>query len=135
MNPRDINFAAVVVAAIVPFLLGGLWYSPILFGRAWIREMGWSEADPQKGAGAVTFGIAFALTLAMALNLAFFLAGGKRDVVWGVTAGALAGVGWVATGFGVTYVFARRSFKLYLIDASYHALAFMLMGGILGVWK
>jgi hypothetical protein len=135
MSTPKINFAAVAVATLVPFLLGGLWYSPVLFGRSWIRAMGWSEADPQKGAKALTFGIALALTLVMALNLAFFLADGKRDVVWGVTAGALAGVGWVATGFGVTYVFARRSFKLYLIDAGYHAVAFMLMGGILGFWK
>jgi len=135
MNPPHINVAAVIVATLVAFLLGGLWYSPVLFGRSWIREMGWSEAEPQEGAKALTFGIAIALTLVMALTLALFLSDGKRDVVWGVTAGALAGVGWVATGFGVTYVFARRSLKLYLIDAGYHAVSFMLMGGILGVWK
>ena len=36
----EISWIAVVVAAIACFLLGGLWYSPALFGKAWQREAG-----------------------------------------------------------------------------------------------
>jgi hypothetical protein len=52
--------------------------------------------------------------------------------VWGTSAGGLAGIGWVATAMGVTYLFEARSMKLFLIDAGYHAFAFTLMGRILG---
>jgi hypothetical protein len=135
MNPASVNYAGAAVATGVAFLIGGLWYSPLLFGRAWMTERGLTEAELQKGNAGRTYGAAIVLTLIMAVNLAFFLADGKPDLVWGVVAGALAGVGWVATALGVTYVFERRSLRLYLIDAGYHAVAFMVMGGILGIWK
>ncbi|MEP7367863.1 MAG: DUF1761 domain-containing protein, partial [Acidobacteriota bacterium] len=60
---------------------------------------------------------------------------GPPDVAWGITAGALAGIGWVAMAMGVTYLFEARSMRLFLIDAGYHVFAFMLMGAILGAWK
>ena len=49
-------------------------------------------------------------------------------------AGALAGFGFVATSFGINYQFAQRSYKLWLIDAGYHTLQFVLFGLILGLW-
>jgi len=36
MNPEYINIPAVIAVAVLPFLLGGLWYSPVLFGTAWM---------------------------------------------------------------------------------------------------
>ena len=36
----EVNWIAIVAAAILSFLLGGLWYSPVLFGKAWQREVG-----------------------------------------------------------------------------------------------
>jgi len=52
-----------------------------------------------------------------------------------LSGGGLAGIGWVALSFGVTYLFEQRSMKLWLINAGYHAITFMVMGGILNVWK
>ena len=80
------------------------------------------------------FGTSFLLALTMAFNLAAFLQG-PPDIAWGISAGALAGIGWAGTAMGVTYLFEARSMKLFLIDAGYHAFAFMLMGGIPGAWK
>ncbi|HYP00726.1 MAG TPA: DUF1761 family protein, partial [Pyrinomonadaceae bacterium] len=37
-----INYAAVVASALLYWLLGGLWYSPLLFGSKFISIMGWS---------------------------------------------------------------------------------------------
>ena len=55
--------------------------------------------------------------------------------MWGLTAGALAGIGWVAASFGITYLFERKSMKLFLVNAGYQAVTYIVMGGILGVWK
>jgi hypothetical protein len=135
MDPANVNWLGALVAALSTFLVGGVWYSPILFAKPWMAANGFTDEDLKRGGMGRIFGGAFALSLVAAVNLAFFLSGGKPDLAWGLTAGALAGVGWVATAFGTTYLFERRPLKLFFINAGYHALTFTLMGGILGVWK
>jgi hypothetical protein len=130
----NINYLAVLVAAISAFVIGGVWYSPILFANAWMRETGLSDETLKRRNMGVVFGTSFLLSLIIAGNLAAFLAG-PPDLKWGATAGALAGVGWVATGLGITYLFEAKSMKLFLIDAGYHAVTFIVMGAIIGVWK
>lgn len=134
MDLSKLNWFAVGAAALSTFLLGGIWYSPVLFGRAWQRETGLSDAQLQQRSLAVVFGTSFLLALIMAFNLAAFLQG-PPDLAWGIAAGALAGIGWVAMAMGVTYLFEARSMKLFLINAGYHAVSFVIMGAILGVWK
>jgi hypothetical protein len=130
----NINYIAVLVAAVSAFVIGGMWYSPILFGNPWMRETGLSDETLKKRSMGVVFGTSFVLSLLIAGNLAAFLAG-PPDLKWGAAAGALAGVGWVATGLGITYLFEAKSLKLFLIDAGYHAVTFIVMGAIIGVWK
>lgn len=134
MNAANVNWLGAVVAASATFLIGGLWYSPVMFARPWMAANGLTEDDLKAGLGRV-FGGAFALQLVGALNLAFFLAGGRPDVAWGMIAGALAGVGWVATSLGTTYLFERKPLRLFCINAGYHAVSFVVMGAILGAWK
>ena len=128
------NYLAILVAAVSTFLLGGIWYGP-LFGRAWMRECGFTEESLKRmgGMGRI-FALSFVLELIMAFNLAAFI-GGKATLAFGLFAGAAAGVGWVTLAFGVTYLFEHRSLKLFLINASYHAVAFTIMGAILGAWR
>lgn len=121
-----------LVAALSSFLIGGLWYSPVLFANAWMREAGLQEEDLRQQVGR-TFAVAFVLSVVAALNLAFFL-GAEASAAWGMTAGALAGVGWVAASLGITFTFERRSRTLILIDTGYHAVAYTVMGAILGAW-
>lgn len=135
MDPSKINYLAVVVAAASAFLIGGLWYSPTLFHKTWMRESGLTQDQLKGRHAAKVFGMAFVLELIMAFNLAMFLADPKTDFVWGLTAGALAGIGWVMLSFGVTYLFEDRSFKLFLVNGGYHAVKFIVMGGILGAWR
>ena len=92
----QINYFAVLAAAASTFVLGGLWWSPLLFQRAWMRANGFTEEKLKEGSMAKIFGVSFVLTVVMAFNLAMFLAGPDTTVAWGVTAGVLAGGGWVA---------------------------------------
>lgn len=133
--PDHLNYLAILVAAASTFMLGGLWYSPVLFGRVWMLEMGFTEEKLKAlgGTGRI-MGLAFVLELAMAILLAAFL-GEKATLGFGVFAGAAAGFGWVGLSLGVTYLFERKPLRLFLINAGYHGFAFMLMGGILGAWR
>ncbi len=128
----DINYWAVLLAAGLTFAVGGLWYSPLLFGRRWMELTQLTEAEAAAGATRV-FGAAAVLQLAMALNLALFL-GPKPTLAFAVGASFAAGFGWVALGMGVTFLFERRPLGLWLIDDGYHAVSFTMMGLVLGVW-
>ena len=81
------------------------------------------------------FGGSIVLSLVMAANLAIFLADDQTDWVWGMTAGALAGVGWVATAIAVVALFENRSWTYIFINAGYNAVAFTIMGAIIGAWR
>jgi hypothetical protein len=130
----ELNPWAILVAAAATFVLGGVWYSPILFEKAWREGTGLSEEHLKRGNMGKIFGFAFLITLVMAANLAAFL-GGQPNLGWGIAAGALAGVGWVALSLGVIYLFERRPMKLFLVNAGYLSVSFIIMGAILGVWK
>ena len=130
-----INWFAVLAAAVSTFVLGGLWYSPALFGRAWMRVNNLNNEELAKANMAKIFGLAFVFAVVMAANLAAFLAEPKTTATWGATAGFLAGFGWVALGIATISLFERRSAKYVLINGGYMTVAFVLMGLILGTWR
>lgn len=135
MNPEYINIPAVIVAALLPFILGGLWYSPLMFGNAWMKENGLSEEELAKGNKAKIFGLSFLFFLLMSANLAGFLATPETDLQFGILAGFLAGFGWVALSIAVIALFERRSLKYMLVNGGYMVVAFLLMGAVLGGWR
>ncbi|AYB32158.1 DUF1761 domain-containing protein [Chryseolinea soli] len=128
------NYLAVIVAALSTFLVGGLWYSPALFGKAWMRENGFTEEGMKGRSMAKIFGLAFFLALISAINLAMFLGPENRPAM-GALWGFAAGFGWVATFVGTHYLFERKSFALFLINAGYSVVSLTLMGVILAAWK
>jgi hypothetical protein len=123
----------VLAAALATFVLGGLWYSPALFGKAWQREAGVSDEQMRTSNKARIFGLAFLLSLIAAFVFAMFL-GPRPPVNLGLGAGFSAGLCWVAASFGINYLFEQRSFKLWLINAGYHTLQFTIIGLILALW-
>ena len=127
------NLIAIAAAAASMFLLGGLWYSPLLFAKAWQCAAALSDADLAARKLPVVFGLSAFVAVVAATTLAFFI-GADAGVAFGAAAGAAAGVAWVAAGMAITYLFERRPLALWLIDAGYHAVAFTIMGAILGAW-
>ena len=128
----EINWIAVVVAAVACFLLGGLWYSPVLFGKAWQRETGLTDEQLKQGNMARIFGLSFVLALLAAWNFANFL-GPRPSLVFGSAVGFSAGLLWVASSFGINYLFERKSFKLFLINGGYHTVQFTIIGLVLAL--
>jgi len=129
----EVNLWAVLVAGIAPFVLGGAWYSTVLFGALWRREAGVAEVDAGKSHGARVFAAAIVLSLVAAYVFALLI-GPRPPLGFAVRAGFVVGLFWVATAFGINYAFAGRSFRLFLIDAAYHIAQFTLYGLILGLW-
>ena len=131
---ESINYFAVLVAAAATFLVGGLWYSPMLFQRAWMKANNLTEADLAGGGTGKIFGLAFVFAVVMSLNLAMFLNAPGTTVAWGATAGALTAV-WVALGIGTVALFERRPAAYTAINGGYWFVSLVLMGAILGAWR
>ena len=135
MDFSQVNIFAVIIAAISSFAVGGLWYSRLLFGNAWMKASGITEEASKNANMGKIFGFAFIFSLVMSLNLALFLTGPQTDAIGGLTAGFLAGFGWVAMGIGIISMFEQRSWTYILIHAGYMVAAMVVMGLILGVWR
>lgn len=128
-----LNYWAVLAAAVASFLLGGLWYSPLLFFNPWKRAAGVSDEQLRQGNMAQIFGLSLVYQLIAALVLAMFI-GLESTLAFGALAGFMVGAPWVATAFGVVYLFERRPFTLLLINGGYNVVTFTVMGAILGAW-
>lgn len=132
MPPIDLNWLAVLVAAVSAFALGGLWYGP-LFKRAWCREAGIDPGSMPQHPVRI-FATAFLCSALSALMFAVFL-GPEATAADGFGAGFVVGLFFVAMSFGINYAFAQRSLKLWMIDSGYHIVQFSVYGLILGAWR
>ena len=121
----DVNWIAVLLCGLSSMLLGGLWYSPLLFGRVWQRSAGLADVNLAGRGMAMIPGTAFLLSLIAAAMFAMFL-GGEMGLGPSVAAGA-------AAAFGINYLFERRSLVHWLVNGGYHTLQFTLFGLILGL--
>ncbi len=131
---ENINHLAVFVCALVSLLIGGLWYSPVLFSKVWQRETGLTDEQLKESNPAKTFGLSFLLAYLVSYNLAFFLAGPDTNWKWGIGAGLLASV-WAIAMYIMMGLFEQRTFKHLLINCSYMAVYFAAIGFILGIWR
>jgi hypothetical protein len=124
---------SIIAATLVAFLIGGIWYSPALFGRQWISLNGFTEKDLSRRSMSRVFGLSFLLALVMTVNLAMFL-GPSPSLGFCIAAGAAAGIGWSAAGLGIIYLFEGRPLRLWLINGGYQAVTLAAIGGVLGLF-
>jgi hypothetical protein len=128
---NEINWFSVVLATVLAFVTGGLWYSPLLFGNQWAREVGNSDEKIKNSNKALIFSLAFILNFVSAFFLDIFI-GPISDAIGGFTIGLTVSLAFICAALGTNYLFALRSFRLFLIDAGYFVLYFSVMGIILG---
>lgn len=129
------NWFAVLTATIVYFLLGALWYSPVLFANTWMKLRNISEeeiGDPNP----IIFLYSFILQFIAVSSLAVFIAAmGVESAIHGAVVGFGAGAGILFTLAGTTGIFSETPMKLHLVDNGYHVIGLTLAGLILGWWS
>jgi hypothetical protein len=132
MTMPAIDWMPTIVATVSAFILGGLWYSPLLFAKAWQRETGLSDEQLNAANKGKIFGFSFVLCLLAAIAFSMVIG---PDPGFGMAFHSGVGIGlfWVATSFGVNYLFELKSLKLFLINAGYHVLQFTLYGLVFGL--
>jgi hypothetical protein len=128
----EVNLLAVLACGVISLVLGGIWYSPMLFAGPWQRAAGLSDEQAKSGNMALIFGGAFVLSLIAAYVFAMFLGTGM-SLGAATAAGFSAGLCWVAASYGISYLFERRPLSLWLINGGYHTVQFTLFGLIIGL--
>jgi len=129
----EINWLAVIAASLASFAVGALWYSPLLFLNAWMKEAGVEPGQPMQNPGRV-FGLSLVFTLISALAFSILL-GAHPNPWYGVGSGVVVGLCLVMTSQGINYQFAGRSLKFWLIDGGFHTARFAVIGLVLGLFS
>ena len=126
----ELNWIAVIVAAVSAFVLGGLWYGP-LFGKQWVVASGVNMEKAKSANMAKIYGLAFLLSFAAAAVFAAFL-GPDVTLAQGATYGFSAGLFWVAGALGINYLFEQKPLGLWLINGGYSTAMFTIFGAVIG---
>jgi hypothetical protein len=135
MDNGTVNYLAVLVAGVVGFMPGALWYSPVMFGKQWQAMTGISD-EAAKAMGKAPFlisaigGLLLAYGIARVMNLA-----GLSGLQGGVMIAALVWLLFLAPLMLSQTLYQGRPVKLWWIDVGYRFISTMIVGVILGVWS
>lgn len=132
MQALELNYWAVLLAALSSFMVGGIWYSPWLFGRTWMEGCGLTELDLKNSDPKLVYGFALLLCLVIAFTMSIFL-GKDPDLAYAASFGLATGLGFVTAAFGISYIFEQRPLKLLLVNGGYHVVQFVLIGVVLSL--
>src|SRR5262245_24082072 len=130
----EINWWAILVAAIAYFILGALWYSKVLFGTKWaqLTKLDMNNPELRKGMGGMmisTFVLVFIVCLGLALLIHSVKFG--DDFLYGIKLGLLTGFAFATTAVSINYVYERKPTNLYFINNGYHIVGHVIAATIL----
>ena len=134
-----IKYPAVLVATLVHFILGGLWYSPLLFANKFMQLINWTPEQVRQlesESHAKELVIAFVMSFLLVYILAHFVQYTKAtNAIGGIQTAFWLWLGFIVTTQLPLTLFERRSFGLFLINVAYQFVGCALAGAILGVWR
>lgn len=161
----NINFLALLLAALSSLVVGFIWYNPKVFGTIWMKESGMTE-EKMKGSNMIAI---FAMSIFYAFLISFIMQflvihqsgavgmiGGPmlietakpsfaafmadygdafRTFKHGALHGFMSGLFFALPVIGVGALYERRSWKYVLIAGGYWVVTCMIMGGIVCAMK
>ncbi len=130
------NWIAVIIAALIPMIVGFIFYHKAVFGKAWMNSLGFKEEDLKGGNMAVIMGVSLLMSFMMSMFMLMNVDGPgqegqydtfKHGVVHGIIVAIMIAVPVLVTNG----LFERKNFKNLAINALYWIITFALMGGVL----
>lgn len=133
---NGVNYLAILVSALVPMVLGMIWYAPAVFGKTWMHLIGKSESELKKGNMGVKYLLSFVGAIITAYVLdQFYIWMGIKDIVTGVQLGILLWLGLVLMTTMGDYMWPNRPLKLYILNNAFQLISILGMTAILVAWK
>jgi hypothetical protein len=131
---QNINLWAVLLAAVTKVVIGSFWYSPLILGKSWMDENGFTEKDFIKGHPIWLMALSsLLLAFISALAMSYFITP-ESNMVSGAGLGAIVSIVWISASKANTSLYENYSVKHYLIHAGYDICSYTAMGAILGAW-
>lgn len=155
----EMNWLAILLAALSTLVVGFIWYNPKTFGNIWMRESGVTEEKMKGSNMALIFGLSFVYAIMISLILNFLtihqwgavgMIGGKynealpsyaafmndygmhfRTFKHGALHGFMSGVLLAFPLIATNAMYERRSFKYVLVTSGFWIVCFTIMGGII----
>ncbi len=130
-----VNFWSVILAAISYLIIGSLWYSPLLFGKLWIKLIGFCDEDFKRSQ---RLWVIFVFSFCSAFIASFLISavlGPKSNAEFGAVVGAAIALCWITMSKLTDVLFENKPVKLFLLHAGFDVVTFMVMGAIVGYWR
>ena len=130
------NILAIILAALIPMIVGFIYYHPKVFGKAWMQSLGLTEEDLKKGNMAVIFGVSLLMSFLLSMFLLVNVDGPGQEGQFdsfkhGAFHGTLIGF-MVAMPVLVTNgLFERKNMKNLAINTVYWVITIALMAGVI----
>ncbi len=130
-----LNWVAVVVATLIAMVVGSVWYSPGLFGNAWMKSIGMKKKDFMNGSmQPIVLAVVSSFVTAVALGVLLQVL--ELNTVWqGATFGILVALAFLATNKIMQAQFEKRPLSYNVVTSSADVVTFALMSAVLAVWR
>jgi hypothetical protein len=131
------NYLAVFVVTIGSFLFGWLWYSPVLFAKAWMTEMKFTEEKMRaaRPGMASLMATSFVYTLASTFAVASIITAHRSEsVLKGAMYGGFLGALVVTPRLLNGGLWEKRSVRLQAITVGHEVALFLMQGAIFAAW-
>ena len=136
---QDLNWLAVLAGAVIYFVLGALWYSPMLLGRPWQRSIGWDPTQTPPQMSATTYVVPLIAFVVMAISTGMLAAATGTDTLGeGIVLGLVVGIGYAAAHTLVDATFdpnKPQPWVWFVINGAYHGLGVFIVAVLVSVWR
>ena len=132
------HWPAILGAALVAWLIGAVWYSPLLFAKAWVKAQRHTPETlaAMQAKAAKTYALSFVAVVLIAFILHLFLHRlGAPPAAAGAGWGFHAWVGFALPIGFMANLYSDKPIAAFLIDAGYQLVYLVVMGAILARWS
>lgn len=137
----SMNYIAILVASVVVFLLGWLWFSPVLFGNIWMKlnkisssQMKAAKAKGMKGMmPQMLWGFLSTVVMVWVLNMVIEYSSAST-IMDAVSVSFFVWLGFIATTMLGMVLWERKPFALYVITSTHYLVSLIIAGIILVMW-
>ena len=130
----NINWLAVLVAAVLRLVVGSVWFSPIAFVKPWQQLTGVTPESMQRGLARAFAWPADAIHNLVLYHAVMYATNMQPNLVSGILVGLLNWVGFVLATHLPLWAYENRPFKLIAIGTGSNIVSMALMGALFGLW-
>lgn len=137
----QVNYVAVLLAGVVSMALGFLWYSPMVLGKQWMKEKGYTQESLKKAQATMgkLYGVSFVVSLITAYVLSHVMTLSQNFLQYSTLQTGLTTAFWMWLGFMMPVqltatIFGSKKWKLLGIDTGYQLVSLMAMAVVIAIF-